>query len=66
MTLELWVSLDGGRDGLRGQLVKRRVDLAGRTTKVHLDTDAWVRGKAIDAVDDIEFSMGWDLRRGGT
>lgn len=34
MTLELWLGLDDGRR------VKRRVDLAGRTTKVHVDAGA--------------------------
>ena len=47
MTLELWLRLDDG------QLVKRRVDLAGRTTKVHVDTGAWVRSVATSPRHDV-------------
>ncbi len=47
MTLELWLRLDDG------QVVKRRVDLAGRTTRVHLDTAAWVRSVATSPRHDV-------------
>ena len=47
MTLELWLRLDDG------QLVKRRVDLAGRTTHVHVDTGAWVRSVATSPRHDV-------------
>ena len=53
MTLELWIRLDDGPEGQRGQLVKRRVDLAGRTTKVHLDTGAWVRSVRASPRHDV-------------
>jgi hypothetical protein len=62
MTLELWLQLDDG------QLVKRRVDLAGRTTTVHLDTAAWVRSVAtsprhdvlVDARSSVEGDLDFD------
>jgi hypothetical protein len=47
MTLELWLRLDDG------ELVKRRVDLAGRTTRVHVDTGAWVRSVATSPRHDL-------------
>ena len=47
MTLELWLRLDDG------QLVKRRVDLEGLTTKVHLDTGSWVRSIATSPRHDL-------------
>ena len=47
MTLELWLRLDDG------QLVKRRVELAGRTTRVHIDTGAWVRTVAASPRHDV-------------
>jgi hypothetical protein len=47
MTLELWLRLDDG------QLVKRHVDLAGRTTKVHLATGAWVRSVMTSPRHDV-------------
>ena len=47
MTLELWLRLDDG------QLVKRRVDLAGRTTKLHLATAAWVRSVEMSPRHDV-------------
>jgi len=59
MTLELWLRLDDG------QLVKRRVDLEGLTTKVHLDTGAWVRSVATsprhDLLVDARSSLEGDL-----
>jgi Peptidase family M1 domain len=62
MTLELWLRLDDG------QLVKRRVDLAGRTTTVHVDTAAWVRSVAtsprhdvlVDARSSVEGDLDFD------
>lgn len=47
MTLELWLRLDDG------QLVKRRVDLLGRTTRAHVDTGAWVRSVAASPRHDV-------------
>lgn len=47
MTLELWLRLDDG------QLVKRRVDLTGRTTRVHLATGARVRSVAASPRHDV-------------
>lgn len=47
MTLELWLRLDDG------QLVKRRAELTGRTTNVHVDTGAWVRSVAISPRHDV-------------
>jgi hypothetical protein len=47
MTLELWLRLDDG------QLVKRRVDLSGHTTNVHVDTGAWVRSVATSPRHDV-------------
>jgi hypothetical protein len=62
MTLELWLRLDDG------QLVKRRVDLGGRTTTVHLDTGAWVRSVSasprhdvlVDAVSALDGDLDFD------
>jgi hypothetical protein len=62
MTLELWLRLDDG------QLVKRRVDLTGRTTRVHLDTGARVRSVAqsprhdvmVDARSSVEGDLDFD------
>jgi hypothetical protein len=47
MTLELWLTLDDG------QRVKRRVDLVGRTTRVHIKTGAWVRTVAASPRHDV-------------
>ncbi len=47
MTLELWLRLDDG------QLVKRRVELAGHTTSVHVDTGGWVRSVATSPRHDV-------------
>lgn len=47
MTLELWLKLDDG------QLVKRRVDLAGRKTRVHIDTGSWVRNVMTSPRHDV-------------
>jgi hypothetical protein len=47
MTLELWLTLDDG------QRVKRRVELGGRTTSVHLDTGARVRTVALSPRHDV-------------
>ena len=47
MTLELWLTLDDG------QLVKRRVDLAGHTTKVDIATGARVRSVAASPRHDV-------------
>lgn len=59
MTLELWLRLDDG------QLVKRRVALTGRTTKVHVATGAWVRSVATsprhDVLVDVRSTVGGDL-----
>jgi hypothetical protein len=62
MTLELHLRLDDG------QLVKRRVDLTGSRTKVHLDTGAWVRSVApsprhdvlVDATSILEGDLDFD------
>ncbi len=59
MTLELWLRLDDG------QLVKRRVDLAGRITKVHVDTGSWVRSVVTsprhDVLVDVASAAAFDL-----
>lgn len=47
MTLELWLRLHDG------QLVKRRVDLTGRSTRVHLETGAWVRTVSASPRHDV-------------
>ncbi|MBX3186125.1 MAG: hypothetical protein KF819_03880 [Labilithrix sp.] len=47
MTLELWLRLDDG------QLVKRKVDLGGRTTRVRVDTGAWVRSVSASPRHDV-------------
>lgn len=47
MTLEIVLGLDDG------QLVKRRVDLAGKTTKLHVGTGAWVRTVRTSARHDL-------------
>ncbi|MDB4935182.1 MAG: Aminopeptidase [Labilithrix sp.] len=62
MTLELWLRLDDG------QLVKKRVDLAGHTTKVHVATGAWVRSVSasprhdvlVDAVSTVKGDLDFD------
>lgn len=62
MTLELWLRLDDGK------LVKKRVDLGGRTTRVHLDTPGHVRSVAtsprhdvlVDAVSGLEGDLDFD------
>lgn len=62
MTLELWLRLDDG------QLVKRKIDLGGRSTRVHLDTGAWVRSVSasprhdvmVDAVSSLEGDLDFD------
>jgi hypothetical protein len=59
LTLELWLRLDDG------QLVKRRVDLGGKTTHVHVDTGARVRSVATsprhDVMIDARSSVAGDL-----
>ena len=47
MTLELWLRLDDG------QVVKKRVDLTGRSTRVHLDTTAGVRSVSASPRHDV-------------
>jgi hypothetical protein len=47
MSLELWLRLDDG------QLVKRRVELEGHVTQVHVDTGAWVRSVATSPRHDV-------------
>jgi hypothetical protein len=47
MTLELWVRLEDGK------LVKKRVDLGARETRVHLDTPGAVRSVATSPRHDI-------------
>lgn len=62
MTVELWLGLDDG------QLVKRRVDLRGKTTRMHIATGAWVRTVAtsprhdnmIDARSIVEGDLDFD------
>ena len=62
MTLELWLRLDDGK------LVKKRVDLGGRTTTVHLNTPAHVRTVApsprhdllVDSVSTLEGDLDFD------
>ena len=59
MTLELWLGLDDG------QLVKRRVALGGRSTKVQIATGAWVRtvraSPRHDVLVDARSSVSHDL-----
>ena len=59
MTLELWLTLDDG------QLVKRRVTMAGRSTKVQIATGAWVRSVRAsprhDVLVDARSSVSHDL-----
>lgn len=62
MTLELWLRLEDGK------LVKKRVDLTGRTTNVHLDTPGHVRSVSasprhdvlVDAVSGLEGDLDFD------
>ena len=53
MTLELWLRVDDAGQGRSGRLVKQRVDLAGRTTKVHVETGAWVRSVRTSPRHDV-------------
>lgn len=59
MTLELWLRLDDG------QLVKKLVDLDGRTTKTHVSTGAWVRSVSTsprhDVLVDVKSKLSGDL-----
>ncbi len=62
MTVEVILGLDDG------QLVKRRVDLSGRTTSLHVGTGAWVRtvrtnprhDNMIDARSAMDFDLDFD------
>lgn len=62
MTVEVVLGLDDG------QVVKRRVDLAGKTTSLHVGTGAWVRtvrtsprhDNMIDARSAIDFDLDFD------
>lgn len=62
MTLELWLRLEDGK------VVKKHVDLGGRTTRVHLDTPGHVRSVStsprhdvlVDTVSGLEGDLDFD------